>query len=138
MYRGGRALTWCMTIALVSAIAGCSSDSQHGIVTGKVTLDGQPLADGVIRFAPTNGRTAAVDASIADGQFTARVPIGETRVTISSPKVVGKRKAYDTPDSPTVDVVEERIPALYNARSELTLSVIAGEQQHDFELKSGN
>jgi hypothetical protein len=138
LYRGSWIWSWCTYLALVSVTAGCTSDSQHGTVAGKVTLAGQPLDDGVIRFAPADGQTAAVEAPIANGQFRALVPVGKMRVTVTSSKVVGKRKAYDTPDSRMVDVVEERVPARYNARSELTLDVTAGEQPHDFELKSGD
>jgi hypothetical protein len=54
-------------------------------VTGTVTLDGRPLESGLIRFVPTDGQTATADATIANGQFTATVPVGEKRVSISAP-----------------------------------------------------
>jgi len=120
------------------AVAGCSSDSSQGTVHGTVTLDGTPLASGLIRFVPTDGQSATSDATIAHGEFTATVPVGEKRVSISAPKVVGKRKAYATPDSPTVDVVEELLPERYNLRSELSITVEAGTQDAEFPLTSGN
>jgi hypothetical protein len=49
---------------------------------------------------------------------------------------VGKRKAYDTPDSPMVDIVEELIPARYNANSELKVTVKKGGQKETFALAS--
>ena len=79
---------------------------------------------------PTKGGTAG--ATIKDGKFTADVPVGELRVEISAPKVVGKRKAYDTPDSPTVDIVEDLIPARYNVNSELKVTVKKGGQKETF------
>ena len=58
------------------------------------------------------------------------------RVEFSAPRVVGRHKAYDTPDSPVVDDVAELIPARYNVKSELTLTVRSGAQTKDFPLSS--
>jgi hypothetical protein len=120
----------------VLLVAGCSAPTDKGAVQGTVTLDGAPLKAGIIRFVPTDGRTPTADAAIADGKFTASVPLGEKRVSISAPKVVGKRKMYETPDSPTVDIVGELLPARYNVNSELTWTVEPGSQDAPFELKS--
>jgi hypothetical protein len=128
------AISW---LASCLAIAGCTGDSKHGTVSGTVTLDGQPLVKGTISFIPTTGDTSSADALIVDGKFSQVVPVGEKRVTISSSKVTGKRKAYDTPDSPTIDITEEALPRQYNAESKLTLSVEPGKQTSDYELKSG-
>ena len=49
--------------------------------------------------------------------------------------MVGKRKAYDTPESPTVDIVEELIPARYNVNSELKVTVKKGSNAFTLELK---
>ena len=68
--------------AFVAILSGCSADSKHGAVSGTVTLDGQAIKTGVIRFVPVDGRTATADAAIADGKFTANVPPGEKRVEI--------------------------------------------------------
>ena len=126
-----------IAIALVSGVVGCKGDSKHGTISGVVTLDGQPLKSGLIRFIPADGQTASADAVIADGKFTTTAPIGEKQVWISAPKVVGKRKAYNTPDSPTVDIVEELLPKEYNAASKLKLNVTADSQQTAYDLKSG-
>src|SRR4051812_45665982 len=75
-------------------LAGCAKKSNRGTVTGKVTLDGQPLASGVIRFVPSDGQTATADSMITDGKFSASVPPGDKKISISAPKVTGKRRAY--------------------------------------------
>jgi hypothetical protein len=126
-----------LMVVIAFAAAGCSADSSHGTVSGTVSLDGEPLASGLIRFVPTDGQTATADTTIQNGQFSVKVPIGEKQVSITAPKVVGKRKMYETPDSPTVDVVQELLPERYNARSELTYTVEPGEQEKDFALNSG-
>jgi hypothetical protein len=117
-------------------IGGCSFAGATGLVTGEVTLDQKPLKEGVIRFVPVDGKSPTADALIANGRFTATVPTGEMRVEISAPKVVGKRKMYDTPESPLVDEVAELLPPRYNVQSQLTLSVQPGTQEKRFDLKS--
>jgi hypothetical protein len=122
---------------LVSFSLGCSTDTKHCTVSGTVTLDGQPLKSGTIRFDAVDNRTAAADASITDGEFSIKVPPGDKRISITSPKVIGKKKMYDTPDSPVYDVTEESLPKRYNAQSELKLTVTAGQQEAPpFDLKS--
>lgn len=116
--------------------AGCSSNADVGQVSGTVTLDGQPLATGLIRFVPVDGQSPTADTAISDGAYSATVPPGDKRVEITSAKVVGKRKAYDTPDSPMIDITGELLPARYNTRTELTLTVVAGDQQKEFALES--
>jgi len=130
-------IIWLIAICAVSiAAAGCTSDSSKGTVSGTVTLDGQPLANGLIRFVPVDGRTATAEATITDGEFSVEVPVGEKQVSISAPKVVGKRPAYQTPNAPMIDIIEELLPARYNLTSELTLNVTGGRQEAPFDLKS--
>ena len=74
--------------ALSMAGSGCSSDSGKGTVSGTVTLDGQPLQSGLIRFVPVDGRTPTAEATITDGDLCV-VPVGEKQVSISCAKVVG-------------------------------------------------
>jgi hypothetical protein len=116
---------------------GCSADAKHGTVSGTVTLDGQLLKSGTIRFDSTDGRAAAADASIVDGKYTAKIVPGDKRISITSPKVVGKKKMYNAPDSPVYDVTEELLPPRYNGQSTLTMTVKAGAQEQPFDLKSG-
>lgn len=123
----------CLTLAAV----GCSGDAKLGQVSGTVSLDGRPLAAGLIRFVPVDGQSPTADTAITEGAYSASVPPGEKRVEITSPKVVGKRKAYDTPDSPTIDIVTELLPARYNTRTELTLTVVTGSQEKEFALSGG-
>ena len=115
---------------------GCSSEAGKATVSGEVTLDGQPLKEGVIRFVPADGKSPTADAAIVVGRFEATVPLGTKRVEISAPKVVGKRKMYDTPQSPWVDEVAELIPARYNVKSMLTAEVKKGPNDLSFDLKS--
>src|SRR6187401_2656579 len=109
-------------VACAVPLAGCAKKTNHGTVTGDVTLDGQPLKSGIIHFESVDGKAATADATIADGKYSVEVPPGEKRISISAPKVTGKRKVYDIPDSPTVDTIEELLPPKYNAQSDLKLT----------------
>jgi len=120
----------------LGGIAGCGSPEGQGMVTGTVTLDEAPLAEGVVRFVAVDGDSPTASAPVTKGKFVARLPVGQMRVSFSAPKVVGTRQMYDTPDSPVVDVVEELLPGRYNVRSELTLDVEQGSQEVSFPLES--
>jgi hypothetical protein len=120
----------------LACAGGCSSEAGKVTVSGEVTLDGKPLKEGVIRFVPVDGKSPTADAAIVDGRFQGTVPVGAKRVEISAPKVVGKRKMYDTPQSPWVDEVAELIPARYNVKSGLTAEVKKGANNLSFDLKS--
>lgn len=117
-------------------LAGCSRSSTEGTVNGTVTLDDQPLQQGVVRFVPVDAQARTASAPVRDGKFTATVPIGEMRVEFSAPKIIGRHKVYDTPDSPVVDEVAERIPERFNVKSELRITVKRGSQNEIFSLKS--
>ncbi len=132
-----RTLRRITLFAAFAAAIGCASDPGKGVVRGTVTLDGQPLKSGLIRFIPVDGQTPTAEATITDGEFNAQVPVGEKRVSISAPKVVGKRPAYQTPDSPQVDIVEELLPPRYNVQSELTITVDEDNEPANFALTSG-
>ncbi|HEX3150404.1 MAG TPA: hypothetical protein VHR66_20165 [Gemmataceae bacterium] len=128
-----RFVGFCLTVVAIVA-TGCQGGSTSTL-TGTVTVDGQPLKDGAVRFIPldpSKGGTAG--AVIKDGTFTCQVPVGEMRVEFNGAKVVGKRKAYDTPDSPMVDIVEELLPAKYNTQSELKITIKGGSQKETWAL----
>ena len=112
--------------------AGCGPATMQ--VSGKVTLDGQPVQAGIISFAPAEGTVPPVTANIADGAYYVVMEPGKKLVQISAPVVAGTRKEYNSPDAPTVEVTRETVPPRYNSRSELTLDV-TGALEKDFALE---
>ena len=129
---------WFSSLLLVLVgLNGCGKRADGPVtapVTGQVTLDGTPLADGAISFMPANGVGIPSGAKITNGSYRADVPLGDKRVEIRAPKVVGQKAAYDAPDSPKIDIIQERIPARYNSDSDLKSSVVAGTNKADFKL----
>ena len=114
-------------------LTGCDGLSE---VRGTVTLDDRPLESGAIMFTPVDGNTQVTGGKIRDGRYSVRVPQGVMKVSISAPKVVGKKKIYPTADSPEMPVTREALPARYNEQTELTLDVTAGTISKDWELTS--
>lgn len=59
----------CLSLALLT---GCSSDLPPiASLTGTVTMDGKPYANGSLMFTPTNGGRPSVAATDENGNFTA-------------------------------------------------------------------
>jgi len=122
-------------VCLVLA-AGCGGGQQKAQVSGTVTLDGVPIENGTIQFYPTGaGQTAG--GGIEQGKYKLDASVGEMTVTISATKVVGKQKAYDTPDSPVRDKVAEMVPDEYNKMSKLKVTLKPGVNENvNFDLVS--
>lgn len=132
--RGHRpAARWGISLAISLLMAGCAEPTS-GVVTGTVTVDGSPAKSGSIAFFPISGKSTTAGAEILDGEYSAEVPLGEFKVEIRVPKVVGEKKLYDTPDSPIKQIMAESLPAKYNDESELTVDVEPGRNEKDFQL----
>lgn len=131
-----RAFAGLLFGALASAIMGCS-ENKTATVSGTVTVDGQPAEKGSISFNSVDGKTPPGGGTIENGKYTAtQVPIGPTTVDIRVPKVTGKKKLYDTPDSPVRETFSESLPAKYNTKSELKFEAKPGSNQKDWELSA--
>ena len=131
---------WRICLLLVPVIGcGRSEGPKTAIVTGQVTLDGTPLDEGSINFLPSDGNGVPSGAKISAGAYRAEVPLGEKRIEIRAPKIVGQKDAYEgDPQSPKINIIEERIPLRYNAQSELKANVYATTPATDFQLESAS
>ena len=119
-------------------LAGCGGGREPVLipVKGKVSYNGVPLETGLVQFEAVGGRSASAKGGIIlNGEYSASVPAGDLLVKISSDKVVGKRKRYDTPDSPMDDVTEQVVPKKYNLESTLKVTVQATKDDLDFKLE---
>jgi hypothetical protein len=125
-------------LGIAAFLSGCGTAAgpSKGHVTGTVTLDGQALEKGTILFSSADHTAPNAAATIQHGVYSAEVYAGKMEVQISALQVVGQRKLYDTADSPSRDITEERLPARYNSQSTLTADIKSGEQKLDFPLQS--
>ena len=127
--------------AMVSAMAGlsggCGGGPPQAQVNGTVTLDGKPLDTGVIHFYPqSDAGGPSASADVKDGRYQLQTGIGPMKVVVNANKVFGKRKMYNTPDSPVVEDIRDVLPERYNMKSELKAALTPGPNEVNFELKS--
>lgn len=125
--------------ALIIISSGCSKEkNDYALVSGKVTIDGQPLESGSITFTSADGATPTGGGTIQGGTYTAKVPPGEKVVLVIGYKVVGQEPLYQgVPDSPMRDKLELVTPEAYNAAiwSPLKASISESSQEGvDFAL----
>jgi len=129
-----------MFLGLLLPLIGCTGSSPYGEVEGEVTFDGQPLAEGVIRFTPVNGNAGTASALIENGKFVEKkVPVALHRVEISSPKLPKGFNSQKQMMEGTVGegpALEELIPRRYNSDSQLTADIKPGKNPLKFELTS--
>jgi hypothetical protein len=121
-------------VALVPLV-GCG-DTSMSEVEGTVTFGGQPVQTGAISFVPVAGDTPTAGGMIEGGRYSVKVPPGVMKVSISAPKIVGKKKIYDTPNSPEMPITEEGLPKKYNEETELRYTVPRGPNSKNWDLPS--
>lgn len=134
-----------LLLLCTAMVCGCSeSEFPLAPISGTVTLDGEPLAGGVINFQPiavggaTNpgpGSSSHLDEA---GHFSLETIQGAPGAVVGTHKV----KIYSySPESPATSDVDtgpsqERVPERYNYRSTLTFDVpAAGNDQANFDLE---
>jgi len=121
-----------LSVVAAMFVAGCSKGPAMADVHGRVTVNGQPLAEGAIRFIPLDGNAPATGGSIRDGSFQVQVPVAKQRVEIAA-NVIDQEK---TPLNATADeiIMKALVPERYNLQSELTLDVVPGLNEPAYEL----
>ena len=121
-------------------LPGCSP-GQRAAVSGQVTLNGQPIENGMIAFIPTaDGDAPSAWTKIIDGRY--QIPahqgpgVGPCRVEIRWAKKTGRKIPAVHPAGPIIEETREVVPERHNLQSELEMSIKAGENVADFTLVS--
>ena len=125
----------CLLVSL--ATAGCGGPGNVAQVTGRVTLDDEPLEGAYVVFNPVVEGGQSSSLTDASGNYRLQytredygAEIGEHRVRITTAD-------GGNPDSdPPKPRVRERLPAKYHSNSELKATVEAGKNSIDFDLTS--
>jgi len=118
--------------------AGCSGEKVPGLgrVTGTVTMDGQPVPDASVIFDAANpGEPPSLGKTDASGNYELYYSRGHKGATIGEHAVY--ISTYQAPNDENPQPKKETIPAKYNGKSELKVTVTRGKNIHNFELKSG-
>jgi hypothetical protein len=122
---------------------GCGQSRPTGTVSGKVTLDGQPLSGARVNFQPMgNARDTGIGSfgkTDANGEYSLTLIdesakgaiIGMHRVMI---KAMPEGKGEPTDDKAPAG--KDRVPPQYNINSELQFEVKSGHNTADWPLET--
>jgi hypothetical protein len=113
-------------------------------VTGKVTLDGKPVAGASVRFIPMddpNEPLGAVSIAETDAQGHFRLSTSDDRpgaVVGHHAVQISTLKARRVPNTESTEIISpEKIPERYNTQTQLQFTVPEqGTDKADFDLKS--
>ena len=138
----------CVGLLGAACLVGCNDGPfKFADVSGVVTLDGQPLADAMVRFNPKrSGDSPMVGPSSfavtdAEGRFDLKTHQGNYGAVVG-PHVVSvstyAAEPVDLQNSDEIRVLsKERVPKRYRSPSELTIDVPSGGvDDASFELTS--
>ncbi len=129
----GSLIALACTLSLVG-LTGCGGAERSGhraAVKGQVTLDGQPLAKGAIKFSPLEGTSGVVTGvPIEDGHFDLPEEIGAAvgwnRIEITAMKKTGKMVPDPFSPGTKVEMETSAVAARFNTGSTLKLEVKPG------------
>jgi hypothetical protein len=135
--------------SVLCTVEGCAGrDSNRAAVNGKVTVDGTPIAEGLISFLPidiANGQPGG--SPIQDGQYSISADKGllpgEYQVQIRANRGTGKKvwdgmgdEHWPASKKNYVEKMESYIPARYNDRTTLKATIELGKTNtYDFDLQ---
>jgi hypothetical protein len=117
--------------------AGCNSKAKFAPVSGKVTLDGKPLANATVSFQPIAEEESAIAGVGSTGKTNENGEFALTAATGEKGAVVGKHRVVITKVEEQGGTGDERpprggwpqkdkIPSKYNSESKETFDVPSG------------
>jgi hypothetical protein len=132
------------SVVSLAAIGGCGPGNPLGrqCVNGQVSLDGVPLDQGAIYFAPQSANGVSSGAVVKDGYYSISaekgLPPGKYQVKIMSTLPNPNDRKPEVPGSGSIGLPGiSRIAAKYNSLSKITVEVVFGQEaRFDFDTKS--
>lgn len=136
-----------VVVALVVTVGvpGCRRSIETASVSGRIVLDGQPVANGTIAFLPTDGKGPTAGAVVADGAYeVARLAPGPKIVRIEAfreqvafprSRAEMERTAGDPrPPKPTEPPPDPNLIPRDAAGNNVEVTIAPGRQSMDFEV----
>lgn len=130
-----RAFFALLAMTLVGGVAGCgkSTGPKLSKVTGRILVNGQPLANAHVEFQPEKGSPSFADTA-EDGTYSLRFTrrregalAGRHQVRISTKGIIAQASGREIK-------VPEKLPPQYNTQSTLVREVPEGGSKIDFEF----
>ncbi len=122
----------CISVCWAGWGCGSGDGPKVGKVSGKVTLDGKPLAGALVTFMPEKGRSSSGRTNDA-GQYELSYTFEQMGAAVGKHSVRITTATTDNAESP---VAQEKLPAKYHRDTELKAEVKPGSNKVDFELSS--
>jgi hypothetical protein len=122
--------TLALAALLLSALMGCQRQPSS-IVTGSVTVDGQPLAYGAISFVPTDGTGKTAGALIENGRYRVAVVSPGAKLVQVIASAPPQEQGGSLPTAPAAPPVNITLQTPGNSQS---YQVVPGEQSLDVQL----
>jgi hypothetical protein len=125
-----RSVIFGLTAATLFA-AGCGSDVELGGVTGRVTMDGKPLPEALVRYIPEGGGRSAQGRTDADGMYRLDYSAASEGALVGKSNVMITTGSIEDPRHR-----DEKVPLKYNYETTLTADVTSGDNEINFDLQS--
>ena len=127
--------TAALLVALTGFSLGCGGADvpELGYVSGKVTMDGQPLQGVSVQFNPVDGGRAGSGATNEEGEYELQYTSGYEGAVVGPCKV-----SINTiwPEGEAPDGESDPVPPKYNHKTELAETVEPGDNVFNFDLQS--
>ena len=133
-------------VLLLATALGCGGGRKVAPVSGKVTMNGQPLVGAMISFQPDVDSYEDAPGSTGKtndkGEYALMTSTGESGARVGKHKVLinlwsTKPGGKDAPTERGGPPLEDKVPRRYNDATELTFTVpSSGSSKADFDLKS--
>lgn len=128
-----RKLNAVVAILAVVLLGGCTAAEPTGMVSGKVTLEGEPVTEGVVSFFSDSGYSTTAEIQ-SDGSFsvTGEMPVDKYTVSVSPPELT------DALPPGEVEIPKSPIPEGYfdESTSDIVQEIKEGENTLTIALKS--
>ena len=119
----------CLAIAL----GGCNKKDEQFAIRGRVSYEGEPIADGKILFMPSDESRPQAIAKIVDGEYATASPggvfVGEYKVQVFGYRGTGKLQDLGELYGGKQEQQVQYLPAQFNQESELTLNISSEENE---------
>jgi hypothetical protein len=123
---------------LLTLAAGCGDGRNSAPVSGKVTVNGQPLADIIVNYQPVGGGSGSTGLTDSAGQYTlsfvdtsgSGALVGKHQVTFAD-----KLAAKDQGDGGALPKQKHRIPPRYSSEAQDFEVPKGGTSAANFDLK---
>jgi len=129
--------TWAVSLTLLIAAilaAGCGEKQAANVVSGKVTLDGEPVS-GTVVFIGADSKEASAPTNLEGAYKIENPPLGQCKVLVRG--MAGLTGTAPPKDAPSMGKQGAAPPPKYGAvtTTDLSYEVKAGKHTYNIELK---